>query len=52
MRVLREVADRGVACYIVAGSTREAELAATAVRLVFGATALLGRNPRVRLGFA
>lgn len=46
MSVLREVATRGVACYIVAGSAREAELAATAVRLVFGATATLGRNGR------
>ncbi len=49
MSVLREVATRGVACYIVAGSAREAELAAQAVRLVFGATASLGRGPRLRL---
>jgi ABC-type branched-subunit amino acid transport system ATPase component len=36
VRVLREVATRGVACYIVAGSAREAELTARAVGLVFG----------------
>lgn len=51
MTVLREVANRGVACYIVAGSAREAELAARAVRLVFGSSAALGR-PGLRLGFA
>lgn len=53
MSVLREVATRGVACYIVAGSAREAELAANAVRLVFGASASLGRSPLgLRLGLA
>jgi hypothetical protein len=36
VRVLREVATRGVACYIVAGSAREAELTARAGGLVFG----------------
>lgn len=45
MGVLAEVATRGVACYIVAGNAREAELAARAVRLVFGVGGL-------RLGFA
>jgi hypothetical protein len=35
MSVLRDVAHRGVACYIVAGNARGAELAAYAVRLVF-----------------
>jgi hypothetical protein len=53
MTVLREVANRGVACYIVAGSAREAELTATAVRLVFGASASLGHHSRgLRLGLA
>jgi ABC-type phosphonate transport system ATPase subunit len=53
MSVLRELATRGVACYIVADNAREAELAAKAVHLVFGAGAILGRNPRgLRLTFA
>jgi ABC-type branched-subunit amino acid transport system ATPase component len=54
MGVLREVANRGVACYIVAGNAREAELAARAVRLVFGPPLPIGRgNIRgLRLGFA
>jgi hypothetical protein len=36
VRILRDVATRGVACYIVAESAREADLAARAVGLVFG----------------
>jgi len=52
MGVLREVATRGVACYIVAGSAHEAELAARAVRLVFGQAPALGQGVRaLRLGF-
>jgi hypothetical protein len=53
MAVLREVATRGVACYIVAGSAREADLAARAVRLVFGPSFLGpgGRVGSLRLGF-
>lgn len=52
MGVLREVATRGVACYIVADNAREAELAARAVRLVFGPIPPLGRGARsLRLGF-
>ncbi len=52
MGVLREVATRGTACYIVAGTAREAELAAMAVRVVFGATAGMYRGGRgLRLGF-
>jgi ABC-type branched-subunit amino acid transport system ATPase component len=44
MAVLREVAARGVACYIVAGNAREAELAARAVRLVFTPALPFGRR--------
>ncbi len=52
MGVLREVATRGVACYIVANSAREAELTARAVRLVFGQSPTLGYGVRaLRLGF-
>ena len=51
MGVLREVANRGVACYIVAGSAREAELTARAVRLVFGPSGSLGLGRSLRLGF-
>ncbi len=51
MQVLCEVARRGVSCYIVAGSVREAELAATALRLVFGPTPLVSRGG-FRFGFA
>jgi ABC-type branched-subunit amino acid transport system ATPase component len=51
MGVLREVANRGVACYIVAGSAREAELTARAVRLVFGPAGSLGLSRSLRLGF-
>jgi ABC-type branched-subunit amino acid transport system ATPase component len=52
MGVLREVATRGVACYIVAGSAREAELAARAVRLVFGSTLAHGSVRGLRWGLA
>lgn len=54
MGVLREVATRGVACYIVARNAREAELAARAVRLVFGPTLPLGSGglSGLRLGLA
>lgn len=53
MTVLREVANRGVACYIVAENAREAELTAKAVRLVFGVSASLGHYPLgLRLGLA
>jgi len=52
MGVLRDVATRGVACYIVAGSAREAELTARAVRLVFGQSPGLGYGVRgLRLRF-
>jgi ABC-type branched-subunit amino acid transport system ATPase component len=48
MSALREVANRGVACYIVAGNAKQAELAARAVRLVFGSGGTLA--PGLRLG--
>jgi hypothetical protein len=53
MGILAEVATRGVACYIVAGNAREAELAARAVRLVFGGVAsglAGGHGLRLRFG--
>jgi ABC-type branched-subunit amino acid transport system ATPase component len=53
MGVLREVATRGVACYIVAANAHEAELASLAVHLVFGSSPAVGRGVRgLRLGFS